>query len=217
VTVAGKEPAAGAPDMRERILDTATRMIEEEEAADGLSMRKLAAELGVAPTAIYWHVGNRRELLDQLVTRMIAGVGVPQPAGETPLERMASIARWIREKVLARPHLVSLAHERGRTAELYFPAQSALAREISAAGLEGPEAALAVRTVLFFVGGFIMVETSELVSPHLATGELWSTAGIDADLAAHLAEDVDFDELFEHSLAALLRAVTAGDVAARRP
>jgi AcrR family transcriptional regulator len=173
-------------------------------------MRKLAAELGVAPTAIYWHVGNRQELLDELVTRLLAEMGVPEPTGTTPVERMRSIARWIRQKVLARPHLVSLAHDQGRTAELYFPVQRALAREVSTAGLAGEDAARAVRTILFFVGGFIMVETSEKVSPHLATEDLWRKAaaeGVSAQLGVALSEPVDFDELFEHSLGALLGAV----------
>jgi AcrR family transcriptional regulator len=56
-------------------------------------MRKLATELGVAPTAIYWHVGNKSELLNQLVDRLIAEMGVPQPKGDGPLERLAWIAR----------------------------------------------------------------------------------------------------------------------------
>ena len=38
--------------------------------ADALSMRKLAAELGVATTTIYWHAGNRDELILAVVARV---------------------------------------------------------------------------------------------------------------------------------------------------
>ena len=50
---------------RRAVLDAATRLFEEQGVA-GLSMRKLAAEVGVAATSIYWHVGNREALLDLL-------------------------------------------------------------------------------------------------------------------------------------------------------
>ena len=50
----------------DRIIDVA-REIVRTGGVDALSMRKLSAELGVAPTAIYWHVGDRRRLLDAVL------------------------------------------------------------------------------------------------------------------------------------------------------
>jgi AcrR family transcriptional regulator len=202
-------------DMRDRILATAMRMVEEG-TVEALSMRKLAAELGVAPTAIYWHVGNKGDLLDWLVDRLIADMGVPEPEGDTPLERMAWIARWIRRQVRLRPHLLGLAHQQGRDGEVYFPAQAALARELSAAGLGGAEAARAVRAVAFYAGSFITLENAMLATAdpgpnHPTSIQLWERerAGVDPGLARELAQPVDYDELFDFSLNALLRAITA--------
>jgi AcrR family transcriptional regulator len=204
--------------MRERILVIAMRMLEEGAVAD-LSMRKLAAELGLAPTAIYWHVGNRRDLLNQVVDRLIAEMGSPEPSGATPLERMAAIARWIRQQVRARPQLIGLAHEQGRSGEVFFPAQSALATELSGAGVKGAKAALAVRAIAFYAGGFILLEHSleERTEPppdRPTSEELWAAhaTGIPPGLAGRLAGPVDFDELFDFSLDALLRAVLPAQV-----
>lgn len=36
----------------------------DEKGSDGLTMRALAASLGVQAPALYWHVKNRRELID---------------------------------------------------------------------------------------------------------------------------------------------------------
>jgi AcrR family transcriptional regulator len=217
-------PPSAPFDMRDRILTTAMRMVEEG-SVGALTMRKLATELGVAPTAIYWHVGNKGDLLNLLVDRLITDMGLPDPSGDTPLERMSGIARWIRQQVRARPHLIGLAHQQGRDAEVFFPAQAALAEELSAAGVGGADAALAVRSVAFYAGAFIVLEHSLLERPEPATSptatgptarDLWGAAvgaggRIDPELAKRLAQPVDYDELFEFSLHALLSALTDPD------
>jgi AcrR family transcriptional regulator len=222
------------PDMRDRILSTAMRMVEEGD-VEALTMRKLAAELGVAPTAIYWHVGNKGDLLDLLVDRLITEMGHPEPTGETGMERMAWIARWIRRQVQARPHLVGIAHQQGRDAEVFFAAQRALADELSAAGVGGADAALAVRSVAFSAGAFILLEQSLRTRTgadgagtddngpahgHPTSRQLWTDAaagGVDPELAQRLAHPVDYDELFEFTLDALLSALTDDRSPGRAP
>jgi AcrR family transcriptional regulator len=196
-------------DTRTRILDAAIELLE---SGAPLTMRKLAADVGLAPTAIYWHVGNRDQLLRELVDRMVADMGTPRPRGVTPAARIASIARWLRGAVLERPHLVTLAHEQGRSGALYFPVQAALAEEVAAAGLHGEAAARAVRTVLFHVGGFVLLERSEFVHPRPMTEAQWTRAGsADPELAGALAAPVDFDTAFEESLTLVVRGVLAPD------
>ena len=108
-------------------------------------MRKLAAELGVAHTAIYWHVGGRDELVDAVVdvvprrsrrhhadgAHAASAHGVDR-ARDPPPGR-ASTARSSRSRWSS-----------GRFPGMWFPAQVALAREVSAAGLKGAEAARGV-------------------------------------------------------------------------
>src|SRR5207253_1703148 len=96
-------PVAGVTALsRDGVVDVALRMVEDD-GVERLSMRKLAAELGVAVTAIYWHVGNRDALLEALVDREIAEMGALRPSGRTPEARLVSIARALHRKLRARP------------------------------------------------------------------------------------------------------------------
>lgn len=58
---------------REKILDTAFGLLTQYGLAD-LSMRRLAAELDVAPGALYYYVKNKQELLSSLASRMLDGI-----------------------------------------------------------------------------------------------------------------------------------------------
>jgi AcrR family transcriptional regulator len=192
---------------RDQIVDAARRLVEQD-GVDALSMRKLAAELGVAVTSIYWHVGGREQLLGSLVDDLITEMTEIAPAGLTAEARIASIARGIRNRVREHPFLVDLARQLGRGPAAYMPGQVALAREVTAAGLMGREAALAVRAVLFLVGGFVMVEGAATeIEGGPTSQQLWEGVAddaIDPGLLSAMRRPPDIDELFEHALARLL-------------
>jgi AcrR family transcriptional regulator len=176
-------------------------------------MRKLAAELGVAHTAIYWHVGTRDELVDAAVDSFLADLGDITPAGRTPRERMRSVAREIHRQVVEHRALVALAMERGRFPGMWFPAQVALAREVSAAGLKGAEAARAVTTLLYLAGAFVMLEAAFEEHAHeaQATVELWrgvEDPSIDRGLRTRMAKGFDAAAVFEDALEAVLDWIT---------
>jgi AcrR family transcriptional regulator len=67
-----------APLTREAIVDAALRVLERE-GADGLSMRRVAEELGTGPASLYWHVANKEELINLLVDRVASEIEVPPP------------------------------------------------------------------------------------------------------------------------------------------
>src|SRR5690242_5230058 len=115
------------PASREEIVGAARAMVVAD-GVDALSMRKLAAELGLAPTAIYWHVGDRDELLHAVFEAMLAELPEVCASGATPRARIRSVARAIRGQVVGNHVVTSLAHELNRTAEVAFPAQVVLAR-----------------------------------------------------------------------------------------
>ena len=64
---------------REDVVDAALALVEGEGAA-ALTMRRLAAELDVTTTTIYWHAGGRDELVMALIAVFVAGLMV----GRTP-------------------------------------------------------------------------------------------------------------------------------------
>ncbi|MFF4351836.1 TetR/AcrR family transcriptional regulator [Streptomyces sp. NPDC001530] len=195
---------------RDEVLETAAGLVKQH-GPDALTMRKLAAELGTAVTSIYWHVGNRESLLDALVERTVADLGVIRPTGRTPAQRILSVARALRRQLRDHPHLVAMVHERGLTERMFLPAQRALVHEVHAAGLRGARAAEVVRAVQFQVVGFVLVERNRERAPvqRPAEQELWGAEAAEDDpgLARALAGPVDEERLFVASVGALVGAL----------
>jgi AcrR family transcriptional regulator len=65
------------PLNRERVLRAAVGLADRE-GVEGLSMRRLAAELGVVPMALYKHVANKDELLDGMIEFVVAEIDPPR-------------------------------------------------------------------------------------------------------------------------------------------
>ncbi|MCB5183396.1 TetR/AcrR family transcriptional regulator [Streptomyces antimicrobicus] len=207
-----------SPLTRDEVLAAAASLVKQH-GPGALTMRGLAAELGTAVTSIYWHVGNREQLLDALVERTVTEMGAIRPTGRTPVERIVSVARRMRHELRARPHLIALVHERGLTERMFLPAQQALVHEVHAAGLRGARAADAVRAVQFQTVGFVLVERNRERSPAQspAEGELWAhphapasaSAPDDPALARALARPPDPERLFLLSVRALTESLLA--------
>lgn len=201
---------------REEIVAAARALIEAG-GVEALSMRKLAADVGVAPTAIYWHVGGRDDVLNAVLDTLIAELPPIEARGATPKARLASVARSFRDQVRATTLTQQLAETLDRTAELSFPGQVALAREMEAAGLGGAEAAQAVRALLFLVGGFILLEDnfSHRREGGRTTQELWRRVDdplIDPGLRRAMTRPANTDTLFDYAVDRLLESVLAGTV-----
>src|SRR5580704_8246289 len=141
----------------EAVLAAATDIIERDGLL-GLSMRRLAAELGVSTSTVYWHAGTRDQLLDKLIEQITDELGNVRPKGRDPVERIGSMIRSLLNEVRARPQLISLSATQGRGEAIFTKAQAVLAHEVTASGLHGEEAAFAVATILFHLGGFIVLE-----------------------------------------------------------
>ena len=65
---------------RERVLSEALRIVDDE-GLDRLTMRRLGAELGVDPMAVYHHVPDKAALFDGLVERVFSEVELPARTG----------------------------------------------------------------------------------------------------------------------------------------
>src|SRR4051794_34277172 len=188
------QPAGRAePVSRDEVVETALRIVEENDVS-ALTMRRLAAELGVAVTSIYWHVGNRDALLDLLVERLLADMGGVRPSGRTPRARISSLLRQWRQRLWERPHLIAVAHERGLTGAMFQPVQAALAQELAAVGLHGEAAALAVRALQVQVTASVVLQRAAARGPATTPTDpsAWRDSS-DPELVAALAEPLDYD------------------------
>jgi AcrR family transcriptional regulator len=188
----------------------AAAAIVEKEGLDALTMRRLSDELGVAVTSIYWHVGNRDALPDALVERVLAEMGTVQAIGRTPRDRIASLARQLRTKMLERPHLIALVHEQAKTPLMFHPVQAAMAAELAALGRTGTDAALSLRALQMHVIASVLLERS--IERHPTAQRAVDVESIeravgDPELADALANDWDRVDVFEFGLRALLAAL----------
>ena len=185
----------------ELVLDTAMA-IACTDGVEALSMRRLANDLGVRTPTVYWHVGGRQEILDKLIERLMDEFGRLRPRGKTPAARISSLCLALLREVRRRPHVIAISRTAGRGEAIFLRAQEKIAREVEAAGLHGREAAFALRTILFQLGGFIVVDfgIAEDTSVHGVTH--WQAA--DPELRDELSHSIDIDEVFRFSLEAVL-------------
>ena len=79
------------PLNRERILDTALSLVDEE-GLEALSMRKLGQALGYEAMSLYNHVANKDDLLDGILDLVLAEMELPDPAGGLKSIRSSSIS-----------------------------------------------------------------------------------------------------------------------------
>lgn len=195
---------------RAEVVRAALELVEEG-GAQALSMRKLATELGVTTTTIYWHVGTRDELVVALIQMLADQQSRVDVEGESPGDRVMSAVRNIWRNALAHRNVTALASQIGATTLLELPLEVALVAELEAAGLTGATARDALRAILMCVAGFLVGtwRGEEVAPPELRRGALWATVDderIDHDTIAAMASSPDRDALFEHTLRAVVDA-----------
>jgi AcrR family transcriptional regulator len=104
---------APVPLSRRKIAATAIR-IADEHGLEGLSVRRIAKELGVGPMRLYDYVGNRSELLDLMVDAVYARIGEVGQHAEWRATVFAIVHRtrdaaldheWFADLLGARPHI----------------------------------------------------------------------------------------------------------------
>ena len=93
----------------ERVVDAALRMADEG-GLEALSLRRLAAALGVTPMALYRHVRNKNHLLDLMADRLLEQLDLAPadlPAWQARLRRLAASLLAVLEAHPAAPMLLS--------------------------------------------------------------------------------------------------------------
>lgn len=180
----------------------------EAEGPSALTMRRLAAELDVTTNTVYWHVGSRDELITEIIRTSATRLADQKIAGTTARERVTEAARHVWDSALENRAITSLAHQTGTTALLEHHLELALVREIEAAGLAGDAAALALRSILSTVGGFLVgaLRDESSAPEHLRPAALWATAGgsIDDATIESLSRPTDHETVFGITLDAVV-------------
>lgn len=145
------------PLSRERVVAAAFTVLDRH-GLDGLSMRQVAAELGVTVSALYAHVSSKDDLLELMYTRLFVDFAMPEPDQERWQEQLRDYARSARQRLLSHRDMarISMAHV-PFTAEL-LPHVEALLAVFRTAGLPDRIAAEAGDLISTYIDGFVLEE-----------------------------------------------------------
>ncbi len=127
-----------------------------------LSMRRLAAELGVQPSALYHHVANKQTLLAAVADTVLERGARPAHPSATWEEEVVSLCEQLRDAMLAYrdgAELVTTVHAFGLGATA--PGEE-LTRALRASGMDDEGVRVAARTLLHFVFGHTGEEQTHL-------------------------------------------------------
>ncbi|MGX1545670.1 TetR/AcrR family transcriptional regulator [Streptomyces adustus] len=148
---------ARTPLSRERVVEAAFTVLDRQ-GLDGLSMRQVAAELGVTVSALYAHVSSKEDLLELMYTRLFDGFEMPRPDPQRWQEQVRTYARAGRQRLLTHRDMarISMAHV-PFTAEL-LPHVEGLLAIFRTAGLPDRIAAEAGDLISTYIDGFALEE-----------------------------------------------------------
>ena len=160
---AGGRGKADAPPSREpvtpeRIADAALAVIDAE-GLDGLTVRRLAQELGVGTMTLYWYVQNKDEVLDLVADRVLAGIDVPPVETEWQLA-VRQVAIAVRAAALRHAGAVPVMVGRGSFGPNGLGLTDQALRVFRGAGFNEADAADAYFAVSNFVWGFCAQQTA---------------------------------------------------------
>jgi TetR/AcrR family tetracycline transcriptional repressor len=202
---------------RETVVDTALRLVDEV-GLDGLSLRRLAKELGVQAPALYWHFPSKKDLLDHLVMAATKRAGLdrggrPEP-GQTWDEWLAAGMRAWRRAMLAHRDGARLAAGNRPVPESWPGIEQRLSVLVDA-GFDPADAVRAVLVLGHYVSGFVLDEQHD--------SERTDDAPADIDpetfpiLAAGGPAAADRDTLFDYGLRNMLDGMRARLTSEPRP
>ncbi|MEU5388634.1 TetR/AcrR family transcriptional regulator [Kitasatospora cineracea] len=211
-------PEAPVPDAPARALTraciaaAALRVLARDGLA-GLSMRKVAAEVGVKAASLYWHVRNKEELLDLLNDALVAGAEIPPRTGDWRAQYL-EYGRRYRALLLATRDAARIVAGRLATGPHILAVLEDQLDRLRGAGFTDADAAMASYLLSAYVQGFVLQEQSPLSAAEAAgatrgevaraAGEVFRTLPAETHpnlvaLAADLT-DPDMDARFEFGL-----------------
>jgi TetR/AcrR family transcriptional regulator, tetracycline repressor protein len=175
-----KATGSDVPITAEMIVDTAFRLVEER-GGEGFSMRAVAAELGVFPATLYWHVGDRAQLINLVEQRWIASVELP---GESLgwREWFTELAHGFRANAHRFPNVTRLMSLERSSSTRSLAMSDAIVGRLAVLGL-GDDLVHAYNALVGGALGFVVMELARIGDPGSPTA-----VEAEADLRALDAE-----------------------------
>ncbi len=157
------EPSAGRAPWgslsRGDIVDAAARMVE----AGGyeeMSIRSLAADLGVAPMSLYRHIRDKDDLLDEVVDRLLARVWRPAAGAGDWRAWVIEAAANLRRFLVTQPAALHVYLRHPVVSPAAAGRMDAMMGVLRRAGLDEPTARSAYGALHTYTIGFAALEAS---------------------------------------------------------
>jgi TetR/AcrR family transcriptional regulator, tetracycline repressor protein len=138
---------------RERVVAEALAVIAQE-GVQALTMRSLAARLGVVPGALYHHVRNKEQLQDLALDGVLAEVDCHVDHAQPWAEQIKVLAQRLREVLEQHPGVAGLLRTRDPLGPHSLALAEAFLGPLQAAGFPDREAGLAFFLVVDYTIGF---------------------------------------------------------------
>ncbi|QGN50735.1 TetR family transcriptional regulator [Micromonospora sp. WMMC415] len=120
---------------------------------DQLSMRTVAAELGVGTMSLYRYVADRREVEALVVDRVLASLDLTVTQSAEWTDQVADVLGRVRDAVRAHPAVVPLFLSHRHTNVQVMRCGEVLLRILAGAGLTGADRVVAFRTLISYLVG----------------------------------------------------------------
>jgi TetR/AcrR family transcriptional regulator, tetracycline repressor protein len=140
---------------RERVVAEALNVIATDGAA-ALSMRALAARLGVVPGALYRHVRSKEQLCDLAVDGVLAEIGTQADRAPGWPERVKVLARRLRAVLENHPGIAALLKTRDPLGPHSLAVTESFLEALQQAGLPARQTAQAFSLVYDYTLGFAL-------------------------------------------------------------
>jgi TetR/AcrR family transcriptional regulator, tetracycline repressor protein len=201
------------------IAETALDLLDEV-GLDGLTMRTLAGRLDVKAPALYWHVKNKRELLDTMAEHVFAeaveGLEAPR-RGTTWEEWLAALVGRLRGAMLRRRDGAKVLAGTFVSNDSLWRTMELTLRMMIDAGFDDRSAIRAATILMHYTIGYVIEEQSRMGADYASNpyvdgrldeavdaGRFPLTAAASAELAA-----ADTDGEFDHGIAVILAGIRA--------
>lgn len=154
------QPAkAPRPRLNREVVIAGAVEVADEIGVHPLTLRKLAAHLGVKPMSIYHHVANKDEILDGMVDAVFAEIHTPAADGDWRTE-MGTRARSAREALRRHPWATAMLDSRANPGPESLRHNDAVIGCLRANGFDTALVAHAAAVLDAFIFGFAIQEAS---------------------------------------------------------
>lgn len=193
--------AAWGSITREVVVEAATELVSGEGSPE-LSIRSLAARLNVSPMAIYRHVDNKEDLLDEVVNRLLARRWRPHASKQDWQAWITEAADRLRRFLVAQPAALQVYLRRPVTSPTALQRMDACLEVLGLALGDEGEALSAYAAIQTYTIGFAALEAARESSP--------ATADDGAPPAARELAAYTSPAQFRAGLDYLLRGIASG-------